>query len=55
MPILSEPIPKSFLRPFDIETHRLLLPHPTVRRYCNYDEITEVDPEYYLQHEPIST
>lgn len=27
---------------------RLLLPHPTVRRYCNYDEITEVDPEYYL-------
>jgi len=45
---INEPLPKSFLRPFEIETHRLLLPHSTIRRYYNYNQVTEVDPEYYL-------
>ncbi|KRX00149.1 hypothetical protein PPERSA_10648 [Pseudocohnilembus persalinus] len=52
---IAEPIPKSFAKPFEIQAHQLLLPHSTIRRYEQYYEVTEVDPEYYLQHDPIQT
>ena len=48
-----EAVPNVLKKPFNVETHKFVCPHPKLKTYTKYYEITETDPEFELQPERI--
>lgn len=43
-----EPVPNNLLKPFSVDTHKFVVPHPSLKTYTQYIDVDETDPEFDL-------
>jgi hypothetical protein len=46
---LMEPVPSNLLKPFNVESHKFVTPHPSLKTLSTYFETVETDPEFELK------
>ncbi len=45
--------PANLQKPFEVESHKFITPHPVIRKFVPLLEVTETDPEFKLLPRPI--